>query len=110
LPIRPDSESDPGGCLPELGVGTGCRQHFQTTADNCAADVGPGFTIGTDGATIITGGGLGVLDAETSTSNTVGVVWQPLFADFSIAVDYFDIEVRDEVDQIGAARIVRQLL
>ncbi len=79
----------------------------QIIADNCAADVGPGFTIGTDTATTITGGGLGVLDAETSTSNTVGIVWQPLFADFSIAVDYFDIEVRDEVDQIGAARIVR---
>ena len=33
-------------------------------------------------------------------------MWQPEFADLSISVDYFDIEVKDEVDVIGAQNIV----
>jgi len=49
-----------------------------------------------------------VLEAETSTSKTIGLVWQPAFADLSVSVDYFDIEVEDEVDQIGAGNIVFQ--
>ncbi len=79
----------------------------QRIADNCAVDVGPGFTGGAGSATIFTRGAQGVLDAETSTSNTVGVVWQPMFADVSFSLDYFDIEVKDEIDQRGAGRIVR---
>jgi iron complex outermembrane receptor protein len=79
----------------------------QRTADNCAADgILPTFDGGTVSATIITGGGLGVLEAETSTSETIGLVWRPGFADLSVSVDYFDIEVRDEVDQLGAQNIV----
>ncbi|MSQ91923.1 MAG: TonB-dependent receptor [Gammaproteobacteria bacterium] len=79
-----------------------------TTAANCDADgLLPNFTGGTVSATIITGGGFGVLEAETSTSNTIGAVWQPQFADLSVSVDYFDIEIKDEVAQFGAANIVQ---
>jgi iron complex outermembrane recepter protein len=79
----------------------------QLLADNCSADgLAPDFTGGTTSATIITGGGAGVLEAETSTSRTIGLVWQPAFTDLSVSVDYFDIEVKDEVDQIGAGNIV----
>jgi len=88
----------------------------QTTADNCAADQsaigGPAeglpadYTGGTITPTIITGGGLGVLAAETSESTTVGIVWQPSFADLSISVDYFDITIEDEVAQLGAGTII----
>ncbi|MGB5104730.1 MAG: TonB-dependent receptor [Steroidobacteraceae bacterium] len=76
-------------------------------AANCEA-VGllPDYDGGAITATIITGGGYGVLEAETSTSRTVGLVWQPEFADLSVSVDYFDIEVKDEVDQVGAQNIV----
>ena len=83
----------------------------QRVADNCAADTSapgfpgglpPDFTGGTVTATAISSGGLGLLEAETSTANTVGFVWQPKFADLSVAVDYFDIEVEDQVDQLGA--------
>ena len=43
----------------------------QTLADNCAADgVADDFTGGTVSATVITGGGFGVLSAETSESET----------------------------------------
>ena len=47
-----------------------------------------------------------MLEAETSDSLTVGFVWQPDFADLSISLDYFDIEVNDEVDQLGGAQIL----
>ena len=49
----------------------------QRTADNCAADgIGPNH-IATVGADVLTGGGLGVLTAETSEALTFGVVWAP---------------------------------
>ncbi len=79
----------------------------QTTADNCAADgLAPDFIGGSVSATAIAGGGFGLLEAETSTSRTIGLVWQPQFASLSVSVDYFDIEVRDEVDQFGPDNIV----
>ncbi len=88
----------------------------QRIADNCAADTSaadypnglpPDFTGGTVTATAISSGGLGLLEAERSKSNTVGLVWQPSFADLSISLDYFDIEVNDQVDQLGAQQIAR---
>jgi len=79
----------------------------QTTADNCAADgLAPTFQGGSVTATVIAGGGFGLLEAETSTSKTIGLVWQPQFTELSVSVDYFDIEVRDEVDQFGPDNIV----
>jgi len=88
----------------------------QTVADNCAADQssigGPveGFAPDYSGTTItptaFARGGFGLLKAETSDSTTVGLVWQPGFADLSVSIDYFDITVKDEVDQLGAGTIV----
>lgn len=86
----------------------------QRTADNCAADTSApdypdglpeDYSGGTVTATAISSGGLGLLEAETSTSNTIGFVWQPGFANLSLSVDYFDIEVEDQVDQLGAQQI-----
>ncbi len=88
----------------------------QRIADNCAADttaadfpngLPPDFTGGTITATAISSGGLGLLEAETSESNTIGIVWQPDFAELSVSIDYFDIEVNDQVDQLGSQSIVR---
>ena len=87
----------------------------QRVADNCAATIVPGtypdgippdFTGGSITAEVITGGGFGVLEAETSKSQTAGFVWQPAFANLSVSVDYFDIQVDDQVDQLGAGGIV----
>ena len=79
----------------------------QRVADNCAAaGFAPDYTGGTVTATIITGGGLGVLKAETSKSRTAGFVWHPSFADINLSVDYFDIDVSNEVSQLGAKQIV----
>ena len=76
---------------------------------NCAADPAnlPGtFPGGSVTPSVFTTGGFGVLEAETSKSKTFGFVWQPEFANLSISIDYFDIEVKDEVDQVGGARII----
>lgn len=81
----------------------------QNMADNCAADGIPeDFTGGAISATVITGGGFGVLESETSESSTWGVVWRPDFADLSISLDYFDFLIEGEVAQLGAANILFQ--
>jgi iron complex outermembrane recepter protein len=80
----------------------------QRLADNCAADgVAPDHSGAGISATIVTGGGLGTLEAERSKSSTVGVVWQPGFSDFSVSLDYFDIEVKNEVTRLGAGQVIR---
>lgn len=74
---------------------------------NCAAAGVPGnFTGGASSATIISGGGFGVLESETSRAFTTGFIYTPTFADFSIALDYFEIEINDQIDQLGASAIL----
>jgi len=78
----------------------------QRIADNCQAD---GVAIdqnATTSATVITGGGLGRLQAETSRSNNIGVIWRPEFADLRVSIDFFDILIEDEVDVLGGDNIV----
>jgi iron complex outermembrane receptor protein len=82
---------------------------YQRIADNCAADGIPDdFSGAAISATIVTGGGLGILEAETSEANTIGIVWQPEFANLSISADYFDIKIEDQVSQLGAGQILYQ--
>jgi iron complex outermembrane receptor protein len=101
---------DPCGNL-QANLATG--DITQTRYDNCVADGIPitGFTGGGIQPSTITGGGVGVLEPETSTAWTASAVLTPDFAflpntNISIAVDYFDIEVKGEIAQLGAASIV----
>jgi iron complex outermembrane receptor protein len=73
----------------------------QRVADNCDAVGVPGNFPSLGSATIIEGGGFGHLKPETSETVTVGFVWTPSFAPLSVAVDYFDIQVKDEVTSLG---------
>lgn len=74
---------------------------------NCAdAGIPDDFGGGATSATIVSGGGLGVLEPETSDAFTAGIVFTPSFADFSIAADYFEIEVEDQVARLGGSAIV----
>lgn len=67
----------------------------------------PGFLGGASGTLVVTGGGgPGVLRAETSEARTAGFIWTPDWIDFSIAVDYWEFEVKDQVSQLGAGNIV----
>lgn len=63
-------------------------------------------TLPTSSAEVTVGGGLGVLNAETADTYSIGLIWTPSFIDLSIALDYFNIEINDQVAQFGAAAIV----
>lgn len=79
----------------------------QRLADNCAADGIPGNYAGAgSSATIFESGNIGNLEAETSKAMNVGAVWSPSFADFRLSVDYFKIEIEDQITQLGAANIL----
>ncbi len=84
----------------------------QQFANNCAADgVSANHTGAGVSLPVISGGGLGVLEPETSRAWTVSAVLTPSFSflpntDISIAVDYFDIEVNGEIAQLGGANIL----
>lgn len=79
----------------------------QRLADNCAADGIPG-TYGGAGssATISSSGNAGNLEAETSNSVNVGAVWAPSFADLRVSLDYFKIEIEDQIAQLGPGNIL----
>ncbi len=85
--------------------------------DNCLAAVGAYLNndldndgtfdnfIATSGPQVITEGGAGLLEAETSTSWGVGGVLDLSLGeatDFALAVDYFSVKVKDQVSQLGS--------
>lgn len=79
----------------------------QEVADNCAADgVAPDHSVAISG-TAIASGGFGLLEAETSTSRTIGLVWQPESTELSLSIDYFDYDVEDEIAQLSPRNIIR---
>ena len=97
-----------------LAVNLAAGAISQRLFDNCVADgvdtahTGTGVSLAT-----LSGGGVGVLDPETSKAWTVSAVLTPQLGflpdtDISIAVDYFDIEVNGEIARLGAASILSQ--
>jgi len=75
---------------------------------NCAADGIPSNynAANTGSALITTGGGQGILEAETSETESLGVIFTPSFIDLSVAVDYYDISIENQVGQLSAASIL----
>ena len=74
---------------------------------NCAAAGIPSTLTGAGSSiTVISQGGLGRLKPETSKSFTAGVVFSPASANFSTSLDYFKIEVLDQISQLGAGAIL----
>lgn len=103
-------------CL-NLAAGIAAGTVSPRVAQNCQAgtatlpSVPPNHAGGGQTAVITTGGGLGVLDPETSTARTLGVVLAPRFdfmpgTRFNLAVDYFDIRVAGEIATLPAAAVV----
>ena len=79
---------------------------------NCASQGIPGNYSGA-GASLETfsGGGVGVLDPETSTAWTLSAILTPQGwfwegGRFSLTADYINIKVKDQVTQLGAANIL----
>ncbi|MCK7594877.1 TonB-dependent receptor plug domain-containing protein [Pseudomarimonas salicorniae] len=74
---------------------------------NCAAEGIPqNYAGGASSATVISSGGQGFLSPETSSAQTVGLVFTPTFADVSVSIDYFEFEVRDQISQLGSGSIL----
>ena len=88
----------------------------QRIADRCAALGIPDDYSGAGTSAIsVAGGGVGVLKPETSNAKTFSVVVTPVAGlwsgnRFSVAVDYFDIDVKGEISQLGASNIVYQCM
>jgi iron complex outermembrane recepter protein len=74
---------------------------------NCAAEGIPDNYQGLSAsATVLTGGGLGVLKPETSEARTFGMIFTPTSLNLSVAIDYFEMQVNDQVAQLGAGSIL----
>jgi iron complex outermembrane receptor protein len=61
---------------------------------------------GNSSATIITNGGGDELESETGDTFTAGLIWTPTFADLNIAVDYYEIEIQDQITRLSGRQIV----
>ena len=88
-----------------------CIQWGQSTNDNirancAAAGIPDNFAGATSSAQVYQGGGAGFLKPETSNAFTAGIVFTPTSWPFSLAVDYFNYEVRDQISNLTAATIV----
>jgi iron complex outermembrane receptor protein len=94
-------------------VADGTLQTSDPLYANCTSAAGPGggvagdFTGGVSSAEVVTGGGLGVLNPETSKATVIGVVLTPTDSNLSLALDYFDIQINDQVDVLGAGGILQ---
>ncbi len=74
---------------------------------NCGAAGIPGDYVGAgSSATVYTSGGAGNLIPETSRAKSAGIVFTPSFADLSVAIDYFDYDIRGQITSLTASDIV----
>lgn len=83
----------------------------QQFADNCATQVGPNHIGSGIPLSVVSGGGIGELDPETSKAWTASIILTPSFdflpnTQLSLAIDYFDIEVNGEIAQFGASALM----
>lgn len=76
-------------------------------AANCAAlGIPAGFQANDNVSVDLLSGGNENLKPEESSSYTVGVVWTPEFlSDFSLTVDFYDIEIEDAIIEVDAQDI-----
>lgn len=73
---------------------------------NCAAvGVPPDYNGVGSSVLIVSGGGVDNLESETSDAITAGIVWAPEFANLNVSLDYYQIEVNDQIAQLGGSAI-----
>ncbi len=83
----------------------------QNVQKNCASQGIPSnFGGGTSSATILTGGGIGNLKAETSLFRNVGIIFQPKWFGLHLqaSADYYTFDIRNQIQEFGAANILFQ--
>jgi len=78
-----------------------------TVAQNCQADGVPRDYANDFGSgTAVTSGGAGVLEAETSTSEGVGVVFTSTEGNLAASLDYYEVEILQQVSNVGGSQIL----
>lgn len=91
----------------------------QRVADNCAADqtsvggpatgIDPNHTGAGIQVSVFNSGGIGELKPETSRALTASIILTPQIGpdtNIALTIDYFDIKVKGEITQLGAANIL----
>ncbi len=74
---------------------------------NCAAAGVPDNYGGSTGTALaISSGGGTDLKPETGDTFTAGIVFTPTFADLNIALDYYEIEIDDQIASLSAGQVV----
>jgi outer membrane receptor protein involved in Fe transport len=80
--------------------------------ENCAADGIPETytdTVGSSGSILsISGGGAGQLDAETSVSEGVGIVYTSPEGRFAASIDYYDVVINDQISNVSGGAVLSQ--
>ena len=93
---------------PCIGWADPANNRSEFVKANCAAAGIPGNYVGNPvTAQVFLGGGAEAgLKPETSRAFTTGLVFTPTWAPLSVALDYFEYEVNDQIAQLTAASIV----
>ncbi len=79
----------------------------QRVYENCLADGVPAdYDQPGSSVLIVTSGGAGRLSAETSLAETKGIVWVSPEDTFAVSMDYYEIQIKGEVANLGGADIV----
>ncbi|NQY41109.1 MAG: TonB-dependent receptor [Henriciella sp.] len=74
---------------------------------NCAAAGIPEDYIGAGSSALITtSGGGDTLESESGKTFTAGIVFTPTFSDINVAIDYYEIEINDQITTLSGAQIV----
>ncbi|MCC5879322.1 MAG: TonB-dependent receptor [Idiomarina sp.] len=78
--------------------------------ENCAAAGIPDTYIAGVGSsmTAVTSGGQGLLEAETSVSKGIGLVYTSPENRIAASIDYYDVTISDQVTNVGGAAVLNQ--
>lgn len=79
----------------------------QNIRANCAAAGIPAtYAGGGASALVTTSGGGDTLESESGETFTAGIIFTPTFSDINIALDYYEIEINDQITTLSGAQIV----
>lgn len=81
----------------------------ETVFNNCKADGIPAdYEIGGGSALVVTSGGEGRLNAETSVSEGIGFVFTSPEQTYAFSIDYFKVVISDEITRLTGPQIVNR--
>ena len=87
-------------------INWGETQNVNLRANCAAAGIPDNYTGASSSALIVESGGGELLRPETGDTFTAGIVFTPTFADINIAIDYYEIEINDQITSLGAGTVV----